>query len=125
MSATYQNLAGIPLGATYVATNAQVLPSLGRNLGACGAAATCTSTVTMTIMEPNTQFEDRLQQVDLRFTRIFRIGRGTVQGQFDVYNALNASTITAETTRFGTSAWLQPSQILGGRLFKFGAQIDF
>ena len=125
VSATYQNLAGIPQGATYVATNAQVLPSLGRNLGACGAAATCTSTVTMTIMEPNTRYEDRLQQVDLRFTRIFHIGRGTVQGQFDVYNALNASTITAETTRFGTSAWLQPSQILGGRLFKFGAQIDF
>ena len=33
-SATYQNIAGIPVTASYPATNAQIAPSLGRNLSA-------------------------------------------------------------------------------------------
>ena len=34
VSATYQNLAGPPSNTTFVATNAQIAPSLGRNLAA-------------------------------------------------------------------------------------------
>jgi hypothetical protein len=42
----------------------------------------------------------------------------------DVYNLLNASTILQQVGTFGPS-WLQPTEILAGRLFKFGAQYDF
>ena len=38
VSATYQNLPGVPQAATYLATNAEIAPSLGRNLSACPAA---------------------------------------------------------------------------------------
>jgi hypothetical protein len=118
-SGTYQNLAGVPQSASYVATNAQIAPSLGRNLssGAGGVAV-------LNIMEPNTQFEARLQQVDLRFTKQFRVGGARIQGMFDVYNVFNANTILGVNGRFG-GAWLQPTSILAGRLLKFGTQIDF
>jgi hypothetical protein len=43
---------------------------------------------------------------------------------FDAYNVLNGNAILALNTRFG-SAWLNPTQILPARLFKFGMQIDF
>jgi hypothetical protein len=43
---------------------------------------------------------------------------------FDVYNLFNARTILGVNTRYGPS-WLQPTSVLGGRLVKFGAQVDF
>ena len=40
-STIYQNLPGITRQATRSYSNAEIAPSLGRNLGSCGAAATC------------------------------------------------------------------------------------
>ena len=108
-----------------MATNSQIAPSLGRNLGACGTSATCTATVTVAnLIDPNTRFEDRLNQVDLRVSKKLQLGRARLTGMFDIYNFLNASPITALNTRFGP-AWLTPVSILPARLFKFGAQLDF
>jgi hypothetical protein len=47
-----------------------------------------------------------------------------VEGNLDLYNFFNGSAILATNTRFG-SAWLQPTQVLGGRLIKLGAQVNF
>jgi hypothetical protein len=116
---TYQNLPGIPIYATYVATNAQIAPVLGRNLAA-GAGGT----VSVDLMPPLTEFEDRITQLDVRFSRPFRVVGRRVEAQFDIYNALNASPILSINTRFGPS-WLTPTEILAGRLFKFGVQVDF
>jgi hypothetical protein len=123
-SATYQDLPGIPIIASYVASNAEIRPSLGRNLGACGAAATCNATTTVELVEPNTMREGRIRQLDLRFAKIFRFGRYRVQGNFDAYNALNASPILAINTRYGAS-WRQPTEILAARTFKVGATLNF
>ena len=123
-SATYQNLPGIPITSSYVATNAEIRPTLGRNLGQCGTSATCNATATIDLIEPNTIFEDRIRQIDFRLSKAFKVGRARLQGQFDIFNAFNASPILAENTRFGAS-WQQPTQILGARLFKFGAQLNF
>ena len=125
VAATYQNLAGFPDAASFVATNSQIAPSLGRNLGQCGTSATCNGTATISsLFAPNTIFEDRLSQLDLRFTKIVRVGRARVQGMFDIYNLFNSSTILSINSRYGPT-WLQPTTILGARLFKFGAQFDF
>ncbi len=75
-------------------------------------------------MEPNKTFEDRLNQVDVRVSKKFQLGRARLTGMFDIYNLLNVSPITALNTRFG-GAWLTPVSILPARLFKFGAQLDF
>jgi hypothetical protein len=116
---TYQNIPGIPIYATYVATNAQIAPALGRNL-----AAGPRGTVGVDLIAPQTRFEDRITQLDLRFSRPLRIAGRRVEGQFDIYNALNASPILSINTRFGPS-WLTPTEILAGRLLKFGVQVDF
>jgi hypothetical protein len=118
-SLTYQNLAGVPLAANYVATNAEVLPSLGRNL-----ASGVNGTVTVPILPPSTRFEDRLQQLDLRLAKIFRFGGVRMQGMFDVYNVLNANTVVGTNPAWGIN-WLRPTEVLGPRLFKFQAQLDF
>jgi hypothetical protein len=118
-SATYQNLPGIPISASYVASNAQIAPSLGRNLAA-GAAGTAT----IDLIPPQSMFEDRLNQVDLRFLKTFVVRTVKLQAMFDLYNVLNANTVLLENATYGAS-WLKPTQILGGRLLKFGAQITF
>ena len=135
-SATLQNLPGIPIAATYVATNAQIAPSLGRNLAACGNASPCTASAAnayyggavitsgIPLMEPNKTFEDRLNQVDVRLSKVVRLGKSRLQGMFDIYNLFNASTVLGVNTRYGPS-WLLPSNILGARLFKLGLQVDF
>lgn len=118
-SGTFQNLPGIPITASYVANNAAISPSLGRNLS--GGAAN----VIVNLLPPNRLYEKRITQLDARVTRIFRMqGSRRFQVMFDVYNVLNANSVLATNTRFGTS-WLAPTQILAGRLAKFGAQFDF
>jgi hypothetical protein len=119
ISGNVQNLSGFPIAANYVATNAEVAPSLGRNLAA-GAAAT----VTVPLIPTNSQYENRFTQVDLRVTKALKIGRTRVQGMLDLYNALNAATVLASVPTYGPT-WLQPTAILGARMLKFGAQVDF
>jgi hypothetical protein len=125
-SATFQNLPGIPVAANYVASTAEIRPSLGRNLSACPApTGSCTATVTVpNLYEPNTVLEDRLTQVDVRLIKTIRLGRARVQGMFDVYNLFNGATITAVNATYGAS-WLTPNGILPARLFKFSVQLDF
>lgn len=123
-SAVYQNVPGIPITASYVATNAQIAPSLGRNLGACRGAATCNATATIDLIPPNTVFEDRFQQVDFRVTRLFRMEQARLQGSVDLYNLFNQSPVLQMLTRYGP-AWLNPREILPGRLLKFAVSVDF
>src|SRR4051812_12690774 len=70
VAANLQNLKGIPVAASYTVTNAQAKSSLGRDLASCRGAAVCNGTATVNLIEPNTVFEDRLTQVDLRLTKI-------------------------------------------------------
>jgi hypothetical protein len=118
-SATLQSIPGPEIRASYVAPNAVIRPSLGRDLSA-GA----NSTSTVELIAPGSLFEARINQVDVRLSRVFRLGTTRLQAMFDAYNVLNAGSILAVNTRFGP-AWLTPTQILSGRLFKFGVQLDF
>ena len=119
VSATFQDLPGIPITASHVLTNAEIAPSLGRNLSA-GARGTAT----IELIEPGTMREDRRRQLDLRLARSMRFGGTRVLGTFEVFNALNASSVLQMTTRYG-SAWLRPSEILAARILKFGIQVNF
>jgi hypothetical protein len=119
VSGVFQSNPGVPITATYVATNAEVQPTLGRPLS--GGASTVTIT---NVFMPNTMFEGRINQLDARLTKNFRVSRAKLQAQFDLYNVLNASPILGINTRYGSS-WLKPTEILGARLFKIGAQMSF
>ena len=119
VSAVFQSNPGVPITASYVATNAQVQPTLGRPLS--GSASTVTIT---NIFQPQTMFEGRINQLDARLTKNVSVGRSRIQAQLDLYNVLNASPILGINTRYGT-AWLTPTEILGARLLKVGAQLSF
>ncbi len=118
-SATYQNISGIPITAAAPFTNAQIAPSLGRALS---AGATAQNVIDL--IPPNSLFEDRLQQLDVRFTRSFQMGKAKVRGNFDMYNLFNGNAILAGNYGYGAQ-WLKPVQIMGARMFKFSAQLDF
>src|SRR5205823_435551 len=92
----------------------------GMNLGRSATEGVAT----INLIEPNTKFEDRLNQVDVRLTKIFKLGGVRLQGMVDIYNIFNSAAILGENTRYG-SLWLQPIQVVGARLFKLGAQLDF
>jgi hypothetical protein len=125
VSGTIQNVAGPLITATYAAPTSAIAPSLGRNLAACGTRSPCTSTVNVPLIAPQTMFEDRRTQVDLRLTKFVRlVPRGRVQLNFDVYNILNASNVLTINTNYGPS-WLQPTSFLPGRLFELSGQLSF
>jgi len=127
-SALYFDKPGIPIVASRAYTNAEIRPSLGRDLGQCRGAATCTASVVINMTPDTSVFEDRIHQMDIRFSRSFRVSKLRVRGNGDLYNLFNASDVLNMTTRYaGTTGgqWLRPLQILGGRMFKFSAQVDF
>jgi hypothetical protein len=123
-SVVYQDIPGIPVTASHVVSNAQVRQSLGRDLAACRGAATCNANVVTELIPMATQFEDRLHQIDVRFTRNLRAGRTRLRVNFDVYNVFNAGDVLRSTDRYGAS-WLNAVQVMGGRLMKVGAHLDF
>lgn len=119
VSWVFQNLPGTDRTGLYSATNAEIAPSLGRNLAA-GASAR----VNVAIIRPLSEYEKRQAQLDLRFTKSVNVGKGRVRGWVDLYNITNSNTILGVNGQYGTS-FLAPTVILGGRLLKFGTQIDF
>ena len=119
-SATFQSLPGPQISASRVFTNAEVLPSLGRNL-ANGA----NGTVTVQLIDPGTMYNDRLNQLDFRLSKLIRLpGNRRIQANMDLFNMFNASAVLGQNNNYGGS-WLRPTSILQGRLVKFGGQLDF
>jgi hypothetical protein len=116
-SATYQNLPGIAIFATMTAGAADVAPYLGRLPSSGG-------TTRIELIEPNTQFEDRITQLDWRISRVFRMRTTRMEPILDVYNVLNSSSILTINTTYGPT-WLRPTEVLLGRALKIGAQISF
>jgi hypothetical protein len=119
VSAAFQSVPGAEITASYTATNAQIAPSLGRNL-----AAGVNSTATVQLIAPATVYGDRFNQLDFRLTKKLRMLGADMQGMFDVYNVLNANTVLSYNTVFGP-AWLTPTNMMTGRLLKLGFQVRF
>jgi hypothetical protein len=86
---------------------------------------------TIDILEPFSMFGERLRQLDLRASRLFRVGARRFQLNVDLYNAMNGSTPTFIRNTYTapgavtTTPWLQPTQVQDGRFWKFSVQHDF
>ncbi|MBI4263428.1 MAG: TonB-dependent receptor [Acidobacteria bacterium] len=116
-SAAFQSFPGTPVVANFVASNAVVRPSLGRNLA--GGA----SSVTVNLIEPGTQYGDRINQLDLRFGKILRFGTARSTLSLDLYNALNAAPVLTENSSY--ARFREPRQTNQARLARISLQFDF
>ena len=134
ISGVFQNVGGPTYDANYNATNAEIAPSLGRNLAACGTRtlATCTATATVPLIAPKMGFEGRRTQVDVRLSKSFNMGtRGRLQANLDVYNALNSSPLLNINSVYGPK-WRDPitdtnlgGGVLMGRMVQFSGRYTF
>jgi hypothetical protein len=125
VSGTYRNVAGPQLTANATFSNAQVAPSLGRNLSSG-------TSVSINLVSPGTLYAERQQQFDLRFAKGFRFRGGRIQAMLDLFNALNSGEITGFSNTYGVttgaltgSAWLRPTGMIAPRVVKFAVQANF
>jgi hypothetical protein len=118
-SATFQSTPGPMITASYTARNAEIAPSLGRNLSS-GA----NGTATVQLVPDGVLYGDRLNQTDFRLAKTFSVGASRLQAQFDIYNLFNGNPVISLNNTFG-SAWQRPTVIQVGRLVKFGMQLTF
>ena len=123
-SATFQSLPGPQILAQQETPNAEILPSLGRNLASCRAMPVCNGTVLLDLLPPATLYGDRIYQVDIRFNKTIRLGRTAIRPIVSVYNLLNANPVLSYNNRYGP-AWMAPLAILTARFADVGVQVDF
>jgi hypothetical protein len=117
LSGSFQSIPGPPIAANLVVPSAVVARSLGRPLS--GGAAN----VTVNIVEPGTMYGDRLNQLDLRFSKILRFGATRTTVNLDVNNVMNVNPVTAESPVY--TIWRRPQSILLPRFAKISMQFDF
>ena len=121
VSGTFQSRPGGELSANWTVPSALIAPSLGRPLSGN------TANVTINVLDPWTKFHDRINQVDLRFSKIFRSGRSRMNIGVDLYNVFNSSAVLTRQQAYSptSTAWLTPQSVLAARFAKISGQIDF
>ena len=62
---------------------------------------------------------------DNRISKRFKTwGNQSIEGEFNLYNTLNANTVTEQNNRIGAT-YLQPTEILAPRIFRLGVKYRF
>jgi hypothetical protein len=120
IAGTFQSIPGDFLQSVFTLTSSNIgtNSSLGRTLNAPGGQKTVNL-----LPGGSSLLNERLNQLDVRFGKIIRYGRTRTNLSVDLFNALNADTITGVNTAYET-LW-RPTSILQGRFVKFSAQFDF
>ena len=118
VSGTFQSIPGPQIVATRIYNNANRLTTttLPRpfTLGQAN----------VNLIEPGTEWGDRLNQIDLRLTKIVSLGRTRLDLNVDFYNAFNSDAVTLELGSYGP-VWRLPLTVIQPRFVKFGARWDF
>ncbi|MEQ1729375.1 MAG: carboxypeptidase regulatory-like domain-containing protein [Vicinamibacterales bacterium] len=100
-------------------------------LGKCVAGQLVNSSlsaanVSIPLIAPQTEFGDRINQLDINIVKTIKIGHMSLQPKFDLFNVLNVAPVySVRSMLYGTTAYLQPSSILVGRVFQVGALLRF
>jgi hypothetical protein len=121
VSGVFASYPGVPMAATGGAwlgtTNYIVSKAIAPGL-------TQTS-VTVPLVPPGgNSYFDRLSQLDLRVARSVRVNHVDLTGALDIFNAMNASTVFNQIQTYG-SALGRPTDVMQGRVFRFGLQVKF
>ena len=122
IAATYQSLPGREIRSRMAFTFAEISASLGRP-----SSVGLGNTRTIDVVERRTEYSERLNQFDLRLTKIFTLGTSRLRAMFDLYNLFNDSTPLELNRQYGLTGenWQAPQLIVPGRLLKFAFQLDF
>jgi hypothetical protein len=84
------------------------------------------ASLSVPLIAPNTEFGDRINQLDFNVSKTIKVNRLNIQPKFDLFNALNRSPVYAvRTLNYGTTSYQQPQSILNGRVFQIGAILKF
>jgi len=84
------------------------------------------SSLSVPLIAPQTEFGDRINQLDVNFTKNIKIGRFNIQPKLDMFNLLNIAPVTNVLgLNFGTAAYNVPSVILNPRTIQIGANVRF
>jgi hypothetical protein len=155
VSATWQDLAGRPLGLTtavgnkisgpgygdtgspvgtnWQITNASRYPAdcpapcpAGQLIFPAGATRLTSPSVTVPLVAPGTEFLPRIRQLDLSVAKWFQVRRTRLQGQLDIFNVGNSNAVAAvSSTLYGTSAYRRPASVLQARMIRLGIQLKW
>jgi hypothetical protein len=119
LSATFQSSPGSVLAANYRFTNAQVRPTLGRNISNATG-------VTINLLRPGDMRGERVNQIDVRVGKRLQYGRMRSTVSVDIFNLMNPDTILGYNQTFVPGgAWLRPTSVMTARTVKLTLQHDF
>jgi hypothetical protein len=121
ISATFQSKPGQQLAANYVMPASLIAQSLGR------APAGGVANVTVNLIAPGSLYGDRVNELDLRLSKILKFGTTRARVSVDMYNALNSAAVLSYNQTYSptSSAWLTPTSVLAARVIKIGASFEF
>jgi hypothetical protein len=83
------------------------------------------------LVQPGTLYGDRVNELDFKIAKVLRFGSTRTNVGMEVFNMLNSAAVLTYNQTFnpavqsGPGAWLQPTQVLTARFFKFSATFDF
>jgi hypothetical protein len=122
LSATWASVPGDSLRADYIVTNAWIASGpqpLGRNLSGAG-------TVSVNLIPPATMWGARQNNIDMRIAKLLRFGTTRTQVGVDIFNLLNADTVTLYNFGFVPGgSWLRPIAVTPARYARINLQVDF
>jgi hypothetical protein len=85
-----------------------------------------TSSASIGLVAPGTEFTPRVNQVDFGVSKTFTINTSRITPKLDLFNALNSDIYTAvASTQFNAATYLQPSVILQGRIVRIGVDVKW
>ena len=122
MSGLFYSRPGPAIMANRVFSSAEVAPSLGRPLSANAP------NVTINLVRPGSLYGDRRNQLDLRFTKDFKLQSLRTGVNFEVYNIFNSNSVLTENTTYRDATlagWRIPTSIVPPRFMKVSVQLDF
>jgi hypothetical protein len=82
------------------------------------------SSLNVNLNPSGTEFGDRINQLDLKVTRTFSMGRARVSPALELFNILNPDNIVSVVTNnYLSASYKRPNSIVQGRLIGIGARV--
>jgi hypothetical protein len=111
LSGTFSSVPGSERSVTYQVTRT-LIPTLSQ------------ASVNVRLNEPGTEFNDRVNQLNLTVAKSFRRGKLDIRPEAAAFNAFNANPVLSQVNTFGPSLG-RVNTILNPRLIRLGVAVKF